>query len=398
MNGIIKAGEHIRIVVTDEGYEDKLGDQTGLVGTVKRDSANNNSGVYVTFPHTGDKEFYYVRSEFKRAGTPAAEPFKTKYAVGDWVKVTGRGDRWDGQVGQVKNVPRSSDYAGGFYELKMVEKYQGSDVAGFKEAKLELTEKPTKFKLGDWVRVANYPTGSSWYNAIGEVVALPSDNDDCCYKIKSDRTSYRGIFNEDELVAAEKPAKFKAGDWAKVTGRKDKWDGRLVTITSGPDSSGYYLTKLDGKSGNENRAHFKGSKLEKTDDRPAPEFKAGDWVKVKNYAAGWDGVVGQVTRISEYSGAVVIGTQEHGTAGFAPKYLEATEEPHWAFTKPVGTTVQLNWNGGGPERVVTKVAKDKWLHLYQNGEGSVKQTAYRTDLQTSRLAIGKYEFVSPEKQ
>lgn len=327
MTEIFKAGEHIKIVRSDDGYNTELGDQTGLVGTVTVTQAANRGSVYVTFPHTGEKEFYYLSSEIARAygTTPLPEPLK----VGDWVKVVNYLPVWDGTVGKIIQL-RSN----------RVTISSASGRLGFDLENLELTEKPAppapKYAVGDWVQVSGYTHPSNPWEGVKGKVAVVDDYEDrdgvgYSYVIEPhERKPYTsGGFTEKYLKPATQPItnKFKVGDWVEITGWSNSLDGEVMQVKAVATAlSGYY--KFENKPDN---------------------------------------------------------------FGYSEKYLKAAEAPHWTDTKPVGAVAQLISSvsyGSKTDRVVVKIATNSWLHLYQNDDGKVGASQPRSSEDTKLLLRG----------
>ena len=319
MTEIYKAGEHVKIVLSDDSYDNELGNQLGLVGTVK----SGGNSVYVTFPHTGDKQFYYLQSEVVRA--PGTKPLPEPLKVGDRVKVKDYLASYDGTVGEVTSLSPNGRNAD-------IRKAGASFHLTFPVVNLELTEKPVpkaKFKTGDWVEVTGY--SSPWNGVKGEVTLVGDyergrDTYSVVIRTADGKPSRTGGFAERYLKATTKPyvAKFKVGDWVEITEccGHNECDGNKAQVKSVPDyDRGYYIL-----------------------DREGSDF-------------------------SQYR----------------ESNLKATDAPHWSKTMPVGSVAQVSYSGGGTNRVLIKTAEDNWLHAYQDGDGKVTVTANRSNERTRTL-------------
>lgn len=317
MTETYKVGEYVKIVRTDEGYNEELGDQTGLVGTVK----SGGQSVYVTFPHTGDKQFYYMYDEIVRAPgtTPLPEPLK----IGDWVKVVNHTTTWDGTVGKIRK----------FYSDKSVEIVNDVHTLGlgFEPKNLELTVKPTpkpKFVVGDWVEVTGY--ANVWNGTKGEVT------------IVGDYERSRDSFSVVIRTADGKPS------------RSGGFDEKYLKVTTKP-----YV----------------------------PKYAVGDWVEVQGCCSmpTCNGTKWQVKELPTSSSGYYVLENGDREANYSQNYLKAAEAPHWTKTKPVGSTAQVTYSGGGTNRVLTKISEDEWLHIYQDGDGKATFTANRSSERTRTL-------------
>lgn len=456
MTETYKAGEHVKIVRSDSGYNSELGDQTGLVGTVT--SVSRSNGVYVTFPHTGDAQFYYIQSEIEQAGkapTPAPEPLK----IGDWVKVEGYSTTWDGTVGQItevrttglsikdtkgqrlafpinKVVPTEAPAKAVFAEgdrVEFTENYgrsyigdagtirrtepgetgegdllyidmdKGMTSAAFgRRIKLSTKSKPIpapKFAVGDWVKVTGYSTTSyngntGWEGVKGKVTMVGSYDrvDGYTYIIAphEGKPYQSGGFEEKHLKATTKPfvPKFKVGAWVEVTGCCDesscngtKW--QVTEVPTGESVGNYYRLSNGDRNANYRELYLKAA------TKPwAPKFAVGDWVEITGWDSTFDGEKLQVETVPATSLGYYKFVGKGSGYGFSESYLKATEAPHWTESKPLGATAQLLYGGGAPARVVVKISDTDWLHIYQGDAGKADAIATKDNLTTKQLLGG----------
>jgi hypothetical protein len=307
---IYTAGEHARIIKSDPLYNDELGEkQVGLVGTVV--TGHTTGGAYIKFPHY-DGHLYYFASEIEPVGTtPAPEPEKEYlFREGDTVHYTDTNTAWKGAEFTVNEDIEAS--------------FRG--VSAFTVTQVTEGMKHYSYRVGSVVHIS------------------PS-------------SVTKG--------AAPKPEpKFKQGDWVKVVGRNDQYDGIVGTIEKKEWANFWGVTGTDGRF-----YHFVENKLVPTEKPFEPTYKVGDWVKVVNYS-GWNGTVGQVVK-ERTATDTITKIKVHGserTGVFLDSEIEASEkpaEPHWTVSKPVGALAQVEL-GGQPERVLLKVSDTEWLHLYQH--------------------------------
>ena len=142
-------GDKVRIV------KNPLAVKTGTKGTVTEVPAKTG-GMYTV---SGAGYPYFLAEEMELV---KPEP---KFKVGDWVKVQGRGDKWDGTVGTVQKI-KGRDFGsyGNLYVIHKDDTPAGKDhVLSFFEGQLVATEAPAPvFKKGDIV--ANKP-GTFVYEA-----------------------------------------------------------------------------------------------------------------------------------------------------------------------------------------------------------------------------------------
>jgi len=365
---IFKAGEHVQITLTDYGYSAELGEnQVGLVGTVV--NGNPSGSVDITFPHTGDKEFFFTSNEIRRAPgtTPLPEPLKE----GDWVKVVNHTSTWDGTVVRItsfdgeEGVHAANDkFKRGLYFLR---------------ENLELTEAPVpvaKFAIGDWVKVEDYST--TWNGVKGQITMAGGydSRGSYFYIIKTHDFAYAstGGFDEKYLKATTAPfiAKYKVGDWVEVTGccslptcNGTKWQIKEVPTADRT----YYHLENDDRTANYTESFLKTA----TKPEPKPKFKAGDWVEINGWSAD-DGEKLQVKTVPASVEGFYAFENKPVSYGFRERFLKATTAPvgpHWTETEPVHSAIRI----GG--RTVVKVAADQWLFLYHDGSYSEKIDSMR---------------------
>lgn len=333
MTKIYTAGEHARIIKADPGFNDELGEkQVGLVGTVT--SGLDNGGAYIKFPHYVGA-LHFLSNEIEPVGgTPAPEPEKEYlFREGDHVFYTGTNRDWKGVEGTLEH-----------------------DVVKPNNRPVSITLTKVPESLASY----GYRTGRT-----GSTVILAADS--------------------VEKFTPEPDPKFKAGDWVKVVGRNDKYDGIVGQIDSKGWANFWGVTGTDGKS-----YQFAEDKLVPTEEPVVHKFKVGDWVKVVNYRGTWRGKVGQVTaQPTEHTRLYEVKSGDRTGLVFLESELEATTEPHWTETKPVGATAQVRYSSGDVSRVITKIGDDKWLHLYQHRDGGVTVSAHRDNRRTATLVMLK---------
>lgn len=221
MTKIYTAGEHARVIKTNNLFSGELGDQTGLVGTVTQPGSAN--GAYLKFPHTGDNEFYYNASEIEPVGaaaTPAPEPVKEYlFREGDTVRFIDTTTTWQGSEFTVSHDVEKPSYGNVSIRLVMTKTTEGLKRIG--------------------------------YN-VGREVGLSSSS--------------------VEKFTPKPEPKFKEGDWVQVHGRNDSYDGWVVQITAIAYSSvmhaHLYTTQHNGDPSPEAYAHFFEGQL-KASEKPA---------------------------------------------------------------------------------------------------------------------------------
>lgn len=330
---IYKAGEHVRIIKTDDVYNNELGDQTGLVGKVKE--ANASGHVYVKFPHVAER-FYYLNSEVEPAvnkPTPAPEPVEEEsvylFRKGDHVRfIAGHNEDWTGAEFTVRKDVKSK----GFYTL----------------APLTVT-KPAR----------------SGYN-------IGADTQVGAHKL-------------EKFTPAPEP-KVKTGDWGKVPAGYGSYSGKVFEVRKGDNRDGSVeLNLVEPETGRKWVGYFPKNSVELAEKPWAPKFKLGDWVKVTGWSSNFDGNVYQVAALPVQSGGCYVLKNENGTDGFSDTYLVAAEEPHWTVTKPVGTATRIG------ARTLVKVEEDKWLFVYDTSS-TRPSVSYRTN----REAKGLFFSETPE--
>ena len=397
MTEIFKAGEHVKIIKSDLLYA-ALGNQTGLVGTITS-VPNHGAGVYVTFPHTGVETFYYLNNEFERAPgtTPTPEPLK----VGDWVKVENYSTRWDGTVGHVTKA--------GLNYTEIKNEQHKVYALSFPTKVLVRTEEPKQpvFKAGDRVELTeNYGThhtrdvgtvnnvDESAYG--GTILNVSMDNGKTC-------GAFATRFKHSNRAKPIPAAKFKVGDWVQVTDYSSAiWDGAKGQITMVGDydtRDGGYSYIIECAGGKPYHSGGFDEKYLKTTTAPVVhKFKVGDLVtfneKDNMY---WQGGKARVTAVkdfgtSPYTLEIIEGPPKNSiytdagmTLTARDSLLEAYVEPHWTESKPVGATAQVTFNSGSPNRILTKLSADEWLHVYQHINGKGESTAKRTNKDTEYL-------------
>jgi hypothetical protein len=349
---IFKAGEHVKIVRSDSFYAEELGDQTGLVGTLAR--VNSNGGMYVTFPHSGDGEFYYLPSEVVRA--PGTKPLPEPLKIGDWVKVEGYSATWDGTEGQIETFSPSG--------LSANIKKSQTDLypLTFPVNKLTHTEKPKPvFAVGDRVEFTeNY---SRFYKGDAGTISKVEDGNTGegeLLTITTDKGIRAAAFSKRvKLSTKTKPvpaSKYTVGDWVKVEGYSaSNWDGNKgkVTLVGSYDSRDgytYVISMHEGKpfvSGG-----FEEKYLKATTQPFIPAHKVGDWVEVSGCCAD-ESCNGTVWQVVEVPTGGTTGNYYHLknddrlNANYAERFLKATTKPEPKPRFKVGDWVEVTgWNSG----------------------------------------------------
>lgn len=312
------------------------------------------------------------------------------YNVGDRVKIVRSDNLFSdelgdqtGMVGKVKSIPNHQ--TGVYVKFKGTKKH-----FYYTNAEVELVTPPAEpvheYKAGDYAKIVNGGYGSYSGKVFevegyaGQLVTLNLIED-------STKREWVGHFFPDSLEPAEKPvpvAKFKAGDWVKVFGRGDKWDGTVgeVKKIEAPlwATSDRFWYEIHNEA--EGILCFKETSLEATEKPFTPKFAVGDWVKVSGWSSMFDGKVYQVEKLPDHSNGYYTLKDENGTDGFSDTYLVAAEAPkpkHWTVAKPVGTAARIG------ERTIVKVAADKWLFVYHDGSKTRPSTAHRTNVGTATL-------------
>lgn len=218
MTTLYKVGDYARITKSDDGYNETLGDQTGMVGTVVQ--GNELGDAYLTFPHTGDQQFYYHPTEL----APATPEIEYEFKAGDWAKITS--ESYGGYSGEVFEVKTASK---GRVSLRLFDPITNREWEGyFLNSAIELADKPKpepKFKAGDWVVV--HGRGDKWDGTVARVHSGP--NNRTCYTLallEPAEDDYLYL-REDKLKAAEEP------HWALT---KNVGDAAQVVYGSGEPS------------------------------------------------------------------------------------------------------------------------------------------------------------------
>lgn len=333
--------------------------------------------VRIKFDRDSIPEGTFSSRYVQPAERPVIEP---KYKVGDWVQVSGyhNGSPWEGVKGKVSLV---SDHSDGTYTYVIETHDFMFKSGGFDEKYLTPTDEPftPKFKIGDWVEVVNYPTLSMWFGKIGQVTEVPAESGKL-YTIQVADSTYKPVFLENELAAAEKPftPKFKLGDWVKVS-YAGHWDGKVGQVVELPTEA-HGFTRVQNPDDSSRTGVFINSELTLT--TAPPKFKAGDWVKVTGRGDTWDGRVATIVeKVYADFWLVQLDGKEGRTnrAQFQENKLELSEKPaeaHWAKTKPVHTAARIG------TRTVVKIEEDKWLFVYHDSDNTRAQVQYRTNRQT----------------
>jgi hypothetical protein len=263
----------------------------------------------------------------------------------------------------------------------------------FPTRNLELSSTPApipspKFAVGDWVQVNNYTSGV-WEGIKGTVKTVGaydlSDGYNYVILTHNGKPFRSGGFAEKYLRATTAPfePKFKVGDWVEVTGccndgrcNGSKWQVKEQQS----DFRGYYTVE------NERRTANYGERYLKATTKPfTPKFKVGDWIEITNWGSGFNGTKLQVSKVPALAGDYYKFEGKEDGYGFREQYLRDTDAPHWTDTKPVGAVAQILYSGGGTNRIIVKVAHDKWLHIYQNGDGKAAGTSERSNSRTRTL-------------
>lgn len=404
MTKIYTAGEHVRIIKADPGYNDVLGEkQVGLVGTVSQRGIDG--GAYLKFPHTGDNEFFYTDAEIEPvSGTPTPEPEKEYlFREGDTVCYTGNNQSWKGSEFTVDSDVEKSLYhstvrltATKVPVTLTVQGYKvGSNVGLSSDTIEKFTPEPKvpTFKVGDRVEFIEDYSYHAKAGDVGTVTSVDPSTETFheiegdLVSVELDRGKNSGAAFARRLKLSDKPKpyepKFKKDDWVQVHGRGDSYDGRKALVTGGPDKAGFYTTLLEDKD----YAHFQERQLKATEKPVVHKFKVGDWVKVVNYVGTLEGKVGQITDLpNKHTSCYKVEADGRKNLVFIETELEATEEPHWTVTKPIGATGQVLDNNGEADRVILKTGEDEWRHLYQESGGKVYVTAKRNNTLTKTLA------------
>lgn len=444
-----KVGEHVKIVLSDEGYNSELGDQKGLVGTVAE--VSNSSGVYVTFPHTGDAKFYYVPVEFVRAPgtTPTPEPLK----VGDWVEVEGYNSTWNGTVGRIDSFSSSGVNA------NIKKKPEDLYPLTFPKTNLVVTEEPKPvFKVGDRVefteQYSSFDTGDA-----GTVTGLDDeeDGDIALFNITLDDGRKTSAFAKRFKHTTKQPipkAKFGVGDWVRVTGytpygTSTNWEGVKGKVIMVGDYSAYdktYSYVIETAGGKPYlTGGFDENYLKHTVAPVVHKFKVGDWVEVTGCCTmpTCNGTVWQVeAQRGEASPYYELKSEKGNTSNYSERNLKAASKPEHKFK--VGEWVEVTGWGSGQNgtklqvkavpvnvggyykfegkdsgygfterylqattvphwtesepihsairiggRTIVKIAEDKWLFLYHDGSYSEEIGSMTTrNNEDTRNALG----------
>jgi hypothetical protein len=89
----------------------------------------------------------------------------------------------------------------------------------------------TDFKAGDKVEILK----TNWRGKTGKVISTEYSSV-WPYRVRIDGGE-SSVFHANELKLVKPEPKFKIGDWVKVTGRNDKWDGTVGTVQKFKDPS-----------------------------------------------------------------------------------------------------------------------------------------------------------------
>ena len=363
MTKIYTAGEHVRIIKADSGFNEELGEkQVGLVGTVVTGEANG--GAYIKFPHY-DGGLYFLSNEIEPVGTPAPEPEKEYlFREGDRVRfLAGHNEDWTGAEfivredlvkGSTRNLWVSYDLAQLEVTKPAKSGYSIGDNTQVGAHKLEkFTPAPEpKFKVGDWVKVENYHT--VWDGTVGKVEKF---FDTKVALIKNEKHSEFGLsFPIANLVPTEEPyvPKFKEGDWAKVPAGYGKYTGLVFEVTRGDKSKSVNveLQLIDpDKRVPDWKGYFATSILEQA-EKPVPTFNVGDRVEFIDDYNGTRSIgdAGTVTSLSnsynnQTVGKLVYLTMDNGdtiNGVFACRLKLADKPKPWAPKFKVGDYVRTS--------------------------------------------------------
>lgn len=418
MTKIYTAGEHVKIVKTDDGYNETLGDQTGLVGTVTRGS----NSVYVTFPHTGDQEYYYFGNAVAPAitPTPAPEPefelepeeeevpvVEPLFRAGDKVRFkAGHNEQWTGSLFTIT----ADVVPSGWYTMAplrftkpseaLKDEYIVGDTVRVGAHKVELfTQTPQEAALaevgvqaGDKVKVNDtvIVSAARFVGSVGTVLAHRASSRFLKVNIPVEGERY---FYANELDKHTEP-EFNVGDWVKVVKYPSNsvWYEQVVQVIGETDAKSSVM-KVMGKTalGNPRTGYFLDHELEAAEKPAEHKFKVGDWVKVTGWNTTWNGKVFQIKEVPEEVGGYYR-FENAGTNGFSDEYLESAEAPHWTESSPLHTAARV----GG--RTIIKVEGDKWLYLYHSDDETVKigTNLYRSNVDTKGLFSGTPELTVPQ--
>lgn len=406
-----KAGDVIKVIESDEGYDYALGNQYGMTGTVVRDNYSDSSGVDVKFESSAE-EWYYYQSEVELVKS------KRKFNVGDKVrfnKFNGGSSTYNGQEGVVTGYNVHGHVTYTVTKPAPSFQYQYMNAVGdeprMSEADLTLVPALTPaeqilidsgFAIGDKVKVIK---GSH----TGHVTTIISGSSGGTY-IRADVPDNESWpFLPSEIEKFVEPV-FKKGDWVRVEDYSpgspvfEGWEGEVTDVAS---NGSYPCTTVKFTGYKYNEGTFP-SKFVVPAERPEPTFEVGDWVEVRGYNTSgdsvWEGRKGIVDYIS-YHGTVAVDftpSNDGGytDGGFSPKHLIACEdatpapepEQHWTVSAPVGATAQLHYKSDDTiNRVIVKKDAEHWLHLYQNSsDGTVRSTRVY-DIEDTQTLVGHYE-------
>lgn len=185
----------------------------------------------------------------------------------------------------------------------------------------------TDFKVGDKVTVTN--SAMSYYGREGKVTSTDSGYKSWPLRVEGD--GWGADYAADEIALV---TKFQVGDWVKVFGRGDKWDGTVGTVqkvkTQGYSSYGnlYTIHKNDvgdsvKKVWSDNVLVFFEDQLVATD--APPKFQIGQYVKQKPGVYGHDTKdTLYVTDVSRHTGRVGVSNEKGQKLTYKPSELEPT--------------------------------------------------------------------------
>jgi len=211
--------------------------------------------------------------------------------------------------------------------------------------------KLTDFKVGDKVKIVGYITGFT--GETGEITKTGRASIWPYMVTLPNGKSTPASAGELELVKPEPEPKFKVGDWVKVQGRTDKWNGTVGTVQKvrypyySKEHPLYTIHKNDvgddkKRDISENVLQFFEDQLVATD---APtKFKKGDWVKITGWGGSWEGQVLQIDSLPK-PGSIYYHLA--GGGGFSDKHLKAAEDP--ATVKPAADMVNGPSHYGGAD-------------------------------------------------
>lgn len=143
----------------------------------------------------------------------------------------------------------------------------------------------TDFKVGDKVEV----TGNCDAGRVGTITKHRTATGTIWpWEVTYDGGTDWGIFSTGELELVKSETKFQVGDWVKVHGRTDKWDGTVGTVQKikhGEPSFGDLYTVHKNDVGDEKKQHFSENVLHFFERQlEAAEAPKQDFAKLYSYA------------------------------------------------------------------------------------------------------------------